>query len=169
MKQISLYNPKRSSTIIHVGEGSDFADLTELGFRQFHENNKELLFIDWQPLFDWINSQVYVGDCYLDPVSKQITCDSIKFDIDLSGRRPEIVSPNIVEHCGAFASVCETVEVQFFGLGIDELGFAATVSLRYTSWGGGSNGMNIGDVYYNHQFKQWDFTSTKKRTLTYRT
>jgi hypothetical protein len=153
MAQIGLYNPKRSSTIVHVGEGSDFSDLTELGFRQFHENNKDLLFIDWQPLFDWINSQ---------------TNTDVKFDIDLSGRRPEIVSPNIVEHCGAFASVCETVEVQFFGLGMDELGFASTVSLRYMSWSGGSNGMNIGDVYYSHEFKKWNFESTKERTLKYR-
>lgn len=153
MAQISLYNPKRSSTIIHVDEGCDFSDLTELGFRQFHENNKDVLFIDWQPLFDWINSQIQAD---------------IKFDIDLTDRRPELVSPNIVEHAGVFASVCETVEVQFSGLGMDELGFAATVSLRYMSWSGGSNGMNIGDVYYNHQFKQWDFTSTKMRTLTYR-
>ena len=153
MKQIGLYNPKHSSSLIYLNEGDDISKWEEIGFRQFHDNNKELLFIDWQPLFDWINSQ---------------TNTDIKFDIDLTGRRPKIVSPNIVEHCGAFASVCEIVEVQFFGLNIDEFGFAATVQLSYMSWSGGTNGMNIGEVYYNHEFKQWDFVSAKMRTLTYR-
>ena len=109
--------------------------------------------INFQPLFDWINTKIHA---------------EVEFGIDITGKRPEIVSPNIVDYCGAFASVCESVEVGFFNFQVSKDGFWATVYLNYQSWSGGSNGMQIGDVYYDCANEQWDFVSTKQRTLTYR-
>lgn len=106
--------------------------------------------LNWQPLFDWIN--------------EKLTID-VKFHIDLSGKRPRIVSPNLVNESGIFRAVCKEVEVGIFSFGYTEnigdnkRGFWASVYLFYESNSGGSNGMEIGHVWYDADLDKWRFTA----------
>lgn len=81
-------------------------------------------------------------------------------------KRPTILYPNLVDHAGIFAAAVKEVEVYFFGFSFDENTgkFWASVSLTYTSWTGGSNGMEIGNIWFSPE-EGWKFESAKERFM----
>lgn len=152
MKQIGLYNPQHTSSLIYLNEGDDLTKWLEIGFKPFHENNKDYLFIDWTPLVDWINATLGVD---------------VEIYVDLSGKRPQILCPNLVGDSGIFSAVVREVSVGFFNFDGNADNFWGTISLFYQSWNSGSNGMKVGDVWYNCTTKEWTFETSKDRTLRF--
>lgn len=107
--------------------------------------------IDYTPLFDHIRQVLNLPPTVV-----------LGMDIQPDSARPEFISPNIVDYCGAFSAVCKWVEVQRFGFSI---GYGKDVNqpqmwfgvcLRYGSNSGGTNGVNIFDAYYNED-EGWSF------------
>ena len=110
--------------------------------------------IDFKPLFQWINLNLGT---------------SAKFAINLEGKRPRIVNvDNLYNNSGIFQSVIKDVTVDFFCFDFkEETGnLWGNVSLNYESWSGGSNGMEIGNVWFNPE-TGWTFESSKERFEKY--
>ncbi len=107
--------------------------------------------IDFQPLFQWINESLKINAI---------------FSINLEGKRPTIVNgDNLWNDSGIFKSVIKDVTVDFFNFDFKEESgeLWATVYLNYESWSGGSNGMQIGTVWFNTEIG-WTFESCKERS-----
>ncbi len=103
--------------------------------------------IDFQPLFQWINETLGTND--------------IPFSVNLSGRRPSIVSPNLVEYSGVFKACYSIVTVDFFNFNSNETGeIWATIYLNYEHKTRGSNGSQIGTCWYN-PVDGWTFENVK--------
>lgn len=94
----------------------------------------ELSQINYQPLFTWIN--------------KELNTD-VEFKIDLSGRRLETISPNLVENSGLFAAAFSQVTVDIFNYTPLENGYWGTVCVSYKTFKGGSNGVVFGEFEWN--------------------
>lgn len=108
--------------------------------------------VDFQPLFDWINTKIG---------------QDIELSIDLSNsKRPNIVCPNIQNWAGIFSAVVREVTINFFSFGKTEDGLWGTISMNYESWNGGSNGMIIGNVWFSTE-SGWKFESAKERFKKY--
>jgi hypothetical protein len=152
MKNILMYHPQHSSSIVSFPEGTDVTKWEEIGYKIYHEANKDFLFVDWQPMFDFIN---------------HVLGTSIDFSIDFSEKRPNIVCPNLTEQSGIFAAVVREVEVSFFNFSGNSENFWGTLYLCYQSWSGGSNGMTFGSVWYDCVTKEWKFESTRVKTLEF--
>jgi len=149
--KINMFN-KATSSVVTFPAGTDVSKCEELGYKKFHENNTEYLFIDWTPMFDFIN---------------KVLGTSVEFSIDFSEERPIIVCPNLVGQSGIFEAVVREAVVSFFGFSGSPERFWGSLYLCYRSWDGGSNGMPFGHVWYDCAAKEWKFESTKARTLSY--
>ena len=105
--------------------------------------------IDFQPLFQWINKTLQTSQ---------------DFEISFEGKRPRIVCENLQHDSGIFKAVIKEVSVDFFNFHFEpETGkIWATVYLNYESWSGGSNGMQIGNCWFNPE-EGWTFESCKER------
>ena len=112
-------------------------------------NVQDILFFEF---FRWLNSELNLDLNW-----------SIKFN---DNKRPTLISPNLVDHAGIFALAVQEVEVDLFGFNFDETTgqFWASVSLTYKSFSGGSNGMEIGNIWYNPE-SGWTFESAKQRFM----
>jgi len=96
--------------------------------------------IDFQPLIQWINETLGLDSYEL----------GIDFSVNLSGRRPSIVSPNLVEYSGVFKACYSTVTVDFFNFNSNETGeIWATIYLNYEHKTRGSNGSQIGTCWHS--------------------
>lgn len=107
--------------------------------------------IDFQPLFIWINKTLQTSQ---------------DFEISFEGKRPSLKVGRSLYHndSGIFKSVIKDVYVDFFNFDFkEETGnLWATVYIGYESWSGGSNGMQIGNVWFDPQ-EGWTFESCKER------
>ncbi len=112
--------------------------------------------VNWKQLFAWLN---------------EVLGTNVEFQIDLSGKRPQIVSPNLFGDSGIFKAVVSEIEVGFFGFWEtkDEndqvVGFSGTVNLSYQAWSRGSNGMEVGNVWYKSG--KWTFESSRVKSQQY--
>lgn len=106
--------------------------------------------VNWQPLFDWINKCIHLD---------------VSFSITFDGKRPTIHCSNLADQSGIFSAVISKAEIDFFNFGKTDDGFWGTIALDYESWNGGSNGMLIGNVWYNTHKSSWKFETCKERTL----
>lgn len=106
--------------------------------------------INWSPLFYWINTRIHLD---------------VSFTITFSGKRPTIYCSNLVDQSGIFSAVVKEVDIDFFNFGKTEEGFWGTIALNYTAWSGGSNGMMLGNFWYNSESDSWTFETCKERTL----
>ena len=85
-----------------------------------------------------------------------------KFAIRLEGKRPTIVNvDNLYNESAIFKSVIKEVNVDFFNYEYKDGNLWATICLNYQSWSGGSNGMQIGTVWFNAE-TGWTFESCKE-------
>jgi len=110
--------------------------------------------IDFKPLFTWINESLKINAI---------------FGINLEGKRPTIVNgDNLWNDSGIFQSVIKDVTVDFFNFHFEpETGkLWGTIYLGYESWSGGSNGMQIGNVWFNPE-TGWTFETSKERFNKY--
>jgi len=106
--------------------------------------------INWQPLFDWINKCIHL---------------EVEFSVEFNGRKPHINCSNLVDQSGIFSAVIQEAEIDFFNFEKTAKEFWGTISLNYRSWSGGSNGMLIGNVWYNSESDTWEFETYKERSL----
>lgn len=102
--------------------------------------------INYEPLFNHIRETLNLPSTVV-----------FGMDVRPEALRPEFISPNIVDYCGAFAAVCKWVEVQRFGYSNNDGRMWIGVDLRYGSISGGSNGLTIFDAYYTEE-EGWSFS-----------
>lgn len=94
------------------------------------ESNLET--VDWSPLFKEINKRLGT---------------KLNLKMDTTGKRPKIISPNIVNETGIFKNIFEKVSVDIFNFSSknDEgsLWMWMTIDVYYTNKRGGSNGQQF--------------------------
>lgn len=112
----------------------------------------DLTSINYQPLFQKI-------------------CETLGKEIDLkmdfSGKRPDIVSPNLISLCGPFQAICTEVEVGIFsqGTGDEDRFYWMNVSLFYKHKSGGGNGSTMFDAWYYAADQSWKFRMAGKSEM----
>lgn len=85
--------------------------------------------------------------------------------MDFSEKKPKIVCPNLFSNAGIFKAIFKKVTVDFFGFweikdeNGEVVGFSANVNLWYEQWNGGTNGSNIGTVWFDSG--KWKFESER--------
>lgn len=108
--------------------------------------------IDYNPLFNHIRETLNLPSTVV-----------LGMDVHPEQTKPEFISPNIVDYCGAFAAVCKWVEVSRFGFSIrydtdtNQPMMWFGVQLRYESKLGGTNGLTILNAYYTNE-DGWTFS-----------
>jgi len=111
--------------------------------------------INFNPLFQWINETLQTSQ---------------DFEISFEGKRPSLKVDRSLyrNHTGIFQSVIKDITVDFFNFNFNEVDgkLWANVYLNYESWSGGSNGMEIGNVWFNPE-EGWTFESCKERFNKY--
>jgi len=71
-----------------------------------------------------------------------------------------------MENAGIFAAVVSDVKVSLFNFWPSEESMSGTICLAYSSWGGGSNSMQIGSFWYNATTGEWTFKGERESRMS---
>lgn len=110
--------------------------------------------IDFTPLTDFLKSAIQMPDIDL----------SISWPEN--AKRPTIICPNLVDHCGPFRSVLKDAALSVFGAspfgGTEGGGFWLSIILSYETHSG-SNGINLADAWYYEKTQEWVFKPASQK------
>lgn len=110
--------------------------------------------IDFTPLCDFLKSAINMLDIELSIVWPE------------NAKRPAIVCPNLVEHCGPFKAAIKDAGLMIFSFGgfggSDGSGYWMSIDIYYESHTGGTNGITIADAWYYEQTNKWIFKPVKQ-------
>jgi len=86
------------------------------------------------------------------------------FQVDTTGKKPHIISPNLVDQCGILGMGLSEVTIDFFNFGeMEEGGYWMNVYFWMKQLGGGTNGAEIMTAHVDEGGWRWMYNAPPQR------